>query len=218
MKITFTEFLKESYLQGNYAPLYHYTNKLELILETDRLKTGTPATYLEDLIPCISFTRNPEYTYDNDVFNGVERLKLDQNKLRQDGYNPTPIDELYQHSVLKRDPEKYSKGKTIYGDRWDTKEPYPYKKFKTQTRIPPGEKQPSKGEIIDPYSLEYEFEERLYENIENIGKYIIAIQFPKDKKTNKDWLNYKPLKEYLEKYPQIELEYYFKKRWKTEKI
>jgi len=165
--------LNEKYLDSNYPPLYHYNPYLEKILEDDILLKKSPYKGKD----CICFTRNPQYTYEKNTF---RRLKLDQNKLRLDGYVPKSIDEF-----------------SYLDDPWDRKLHY-------------------RGHA------EWEFEERIYKDIKNLGKYIISIQIP----TSDDYrggiaLNQTPLGilTYIKKYPRIKLEYYnINKRWNVTPI
>jgi len=167
-------FQNEKYLDSNYPPLYHYTPYLEKIIDDDILKKKSPYKG-ED---CVCLTRNPEYSYEKSDF---RRLKLDQNKLRLDGYVPKSIDEF---SYL-----------------W----------------LPVNRKLNSMGHA------EWEFEERIYRDIKNLGKYIISIQMPTgdDYKRGGIALNQTPLGilTYMKKYPHIKLEYYnINKRWKVTPI
>ena len=185
-------------MDSNYPPLYHYTsNKLEKILKSDSLIKKDPYKGKE----CVCFTRDPLYSYDGGIY---PRLKLDQNKLRIDGYIPKPIDEF---------------GDEKLGNIKDSTD---------------------RKHIKSPFhgTTEWEFEERIYKTIKNLGKYIISIQIPKsseksirisgivnDNVWQTQW--YSPegyiklpfIETYLKKYPHIKFEYYnIEKRWKTTPI
>lgn len=181
--------LFEKYLESNYSPLYHYTrSSLEKILESDQLIKKPPFKGVD----CVCVTRSPIYKLD---FNVSPRLKLDQNKLRLDGYTSIPIDEFSgDKKSLNR---KIGKNKSYTDDN----------------------------------TTEWEFEERIYKDIKNLGKYIISIQFPKRDENRdsyffglsgkryypKDFVELDVVKNYLIKYPHIILESYnVSKRWKTE--
>ena len=163
-------YLFEKYLESGYSPLYHYTPYLEKIIYDDILKMNQP--YKGD--KCVCVTRSPLYKYDGI---GSKRIKLDQNKLRLDGYVPKSIDEFgYQIRSLDR-------------------------KYRVENDISPDN------------NTEWEYEERIYKNIKDVGKYIISIQLPNTQIHS--IRNFIPIyKEYLKKYPDIKLEFYdIHKRW-----
>lgn len=185
--------LFESFLEGNYSPLYHYTKdtRFRELLESDVLKMAEPAVIGPK---CVCVTRSSTYTLDTVK---TFRFKLDQDKLRKDGYTPISVDEF-----LGKDPKRKM----------------------------------GKAGRPSAISIEWEFEERIYKDIKNFGKYVISIQFPNDvtKQPGEHWItgvgmgmlklmdDLKSgvipywLKSFLNKYPHIELEYYdVNKRWKT---
>jgi len=96
----FDMFIEESYLDSNYAPLYHFTTEwsLESILEDNILKTGwieNPFFKVKQKI--VSFTRNKDlkmthYKSDLNTF-----LCIDTNKLIIDGYKLYPYDYFIQN-------------------------------------------------------------------------------------------------------------------------
>lgn len=176
----FEEFINESYLKSGFQPLYHWTNSIEQILESDTLKLGNPAIRFNNL-KSISLTRNNLY---GDV-GGSYRLCLDQNKLRLDGYKPYSLDELglYRKELPDKD-KKQNFPKKFMGDpkRYTKQNIYKYNEFS---------------------GMEFEFEERIFKDIKNLGKYIITIQ-KTYKFEYKNILNI--LSEYLQKYPHIQLQ------------
>lgn len=164
--------LFERYLESGYSPLYHYTPYLEKIIDDDVLKIKQP--FKGD--KCVCVTRNPLYEFDGV---GNKRIKLDQNKLRLDGYTPKSIDEFgYQIKSLDR-------------------------------------KHNIKNDVSPSNKIEWEYEDRIFRDIKNLGKYIISIQLPT---TQIHSVRYflPHYEEYLKKYPNIKLEFYdIYKRWKT---
>lgn len=177
--------LTELYLDGNYPPLYHSSDNIEEILRTDLLKMGKP--YKGSNAICL--TRNPGYTVDNRLW---PRLKLDQNKLRKDGFIPKPIDEFGNEpkSQLRKFQHRYENDPDVSDeDHWKT--------------------------------LEWESEERIYSNIPNLHKYIISIQIPPtlNSPKAKPYPYTENIKKYAEKYPHIKLENFsIVNRWKTKQI
>jgi hypothetical protein len=95
----FDFFIEESYLESNYAPLYHFTDywSLESILEDNEIKVGwVDNPFLDNSKKIISFTRNKDldmshYKNDLDIV-----ICLDKNKLILDGYKLYPYDFFIQ--------------------------------------------------------------------------------------------------------------------------
>jgi len=180
----FETYINESYLEGGRQPLYHYTRNLKDILETDILKTHKAA----DNEISISFTRSLYYEeHCTDI-----RLVLDADKLKNDGYKIIPYDEVGNAFVSK------SKKKKLNG--YTKANPY-YKGRGVINNV--GITAKTKG-FVDPEGfgeLEWEYEERCFNDIKNLGKYLIAIDLSEyyyELYSNK-------IKEYLEKYPHIEI-------------
>jgi hypothetical protein len=105
----FEDYIEESYLKSNFAPLYHFTSiwVFNSILKEDMLNVG----YYENPIngekdKFVSLTRNKDFDLS---FRKTEvRLDLDQNLLRND-FNIIPYDffihsnqEQYPKSSIKR--------------------------------------------------------------------------------------------------------------------
>lgn len=78
----------ESYLLGGRQPLYHITNNLNDILDSDMLKVSTTA----DKQKAICLTRSSTYNMDDSV---DVRLVLDVDKLLIDGY-------IYQYHMMSK--------------------------------------------------------------------------------------------------------------------
>jgi hypothetical protein len=178
--------LFEKYLESNYPPLYHYTKySLEKILDCDTLIIKTP--YIGK--SCICLTRSSSYTYDDNWF---PRLKLNQNKLRLDGYVPKSIDEFSKDD----NPHKRKFGKSLWNNtEWEFEE----RIFKDIHKL---------GKYIIsiqiPNSSDYEVNIRDY----NGRKY-----------RSRDFIYLDYIKKYLEKYSHIKLEYYdVKKRLKITNV
>lgn len=189
----------ESYLEGGRAPLYHFVlNDFNLysILNDDTLKTGTRGRDVnlksiddEGYMPSISVTRNSKYSD-----RGNLRIELDYNKLLKDGYRSIPIDEMGNAITRKRHSffKQYKKPMNPF---------YGYKKVHYGGKI-------NKKEGGKDIFLEEEYEERIYKNISNLGKYIISIKLTKyfmiaDTHIKSD--KYIIFKNYIEKYPHIKI-------------
>jgi len=167
----------ESYLEGGRQPLYHYTSSYRIseIFESDELKTSTAA----DLKISISFSRSLYYSDAGDT-----RIVLDADKLKKDGYKIVPYDEVGT-ALVNSSSKKARKNLDGYSKVNPT---IPFKQIIGNNRIK-----------YDIFSLEWEYEERCFENIKNLGKYIIAIDIPKNR------YNVEDFEKYLEKYPHIEI-------------
>ena len=178
----------ESYLGGSRAPLYHGTSTYSLssILETDMLKVNHPTRdrygrnrYNKDQIKSISLTRDKYYCENDSI------IMLDNDLLYNDGYKSHPIDEL--GAALPKG-HKY------------------YKKYNKHLNAFNGFKRIRHGDSVDLskvnnlVALDEEYEERIYKNIKNLGKYIISIIFKGD---NMNSQYYDFIKEYIKKYPHI---------------
>jgi hypothetical protein len=184
----FNDFVNESYLSGGRQPIYHYTGRLKQVLESDTLKTSRVAR--PENTKAICFTRTTYFTHDGYFTNDGIYLTLDYDKLRIDGYNIYPIDEL---------GIAFSQSKGFKGSE--------YKLGKADIRsIESGKRGPRHNLKLPNPMLEREFEERCYEDIDNLGKYLISINFASGSSAfeiNKDILI-----KYLEKYPHIKINKY----------
>lgn len=168
----------ESYLKGGHQPLYHITRNLLNILKDDILKTSKTA----DSENAICFTRSS--TYDLDYGDIQSRLVLDYDKLEKDGYVSHPYDGQGVFGT-KHLPKKDKKLKYL------NKINYKWRPPKHNLNLPE----------TDNDDFSWEYEERIYKDIYNLGKYLIAIDL--DEKVYK---KYKiELEKYIEKYPHIKL-------------
>lgn len=190
MITTFNIFINETYLEGGNQPLFHITHNLKQILESDVLKSTINA--FGD--PSICFTRSSTYDIDLDIIN--YRLVLDIDKLKIDGYKFIPISE--EMSMAKTKYGENDKGKGFHKNpRIIGKSKVNYTDRAPIHNINYGKGQ--RGDYLGSYNIEYE--ERCPKSIENIGKYIIAIDVNVDKINDvKD-----DLKKYTEKYPHIKI-------------
>lgn len=191
----FIDFINEAYLKGGRQPLYHYTRVSHLynILETNILKVSSVVRPRGTKGICL--TRNPYFTHDGGTSTSP-RIVLDIDKLRRNGYNSFPVDELgitgvkigHSGNFTKSNIENIKSGKRTVHNNLDLPKPG------------------SNG-------LEVEFEERIYKDIKNIGKYILSIDVIKESDLPKN------LNSYLEEYPDIIINLYdIKKRNKVTDI
>lgn len=180
MKTKFKDFINESYLKGSRQPLYHFTNNLINIMKDDTLKPFKAA----DNKISISFTR----CLYSEEFSTETRIVLNSDKLKDDGYKIFPYDEV--GNILTKNPKKCKN------------------KLKGYSKANPNKKIRS---IINKVgyewdksnSLEWEYEERCFTEIKNIGKYIIAIDLTKNKMNFLK--NNKIFNDYLKKYSNIKI-------------
>jgi hypothetical protein len=176
----FEDFINEAYLKGGRQPLYHYTflTRLSLIIESDTLKMGNPARPKGSKATCV--TRSPYFSHDG--VNLETRIVLDYDKMRKDGYKSHPFDEV--GTVTKT-----SKDLNLIKSHFPS-----IKKGKRNVH-----------HVLDlpkiGTGLEVEFEERIYQDIKNIGKYIISIDFSDESNI----VRVGGLNKYLEKYPHIKV-------------
>jgi hypothetical protein len=184
-------FEEESYLKGGRAPIYHYTHRLEDIIKSDMLKVGTPAR--GPLGICV--TRLKEFGESG--LHGSCRLVLNVDKLKLDGYHPQPVDETTLGQIYTKNGNERIRKKNPVIDINLTKSNFDGFKSGKRGTHHGVEGLPKVKDIILPY----EYEERIYKDIKNIGKYIISIDF--DNQINLDFL-----KDYLIKYPHIQINYY----------
>jgi hypothetical protein len=101
----FCEF-NESYLQSNFAPIYHLTNEyylLEIISSNKILKGWIDNPFKEKKIKIVSLTRNPrmrlKFKDDSTVI-----IELDKNKMINKGYKFLPYD-FFIHSKKENKPK-----------------------------------------------------------------------------------------------------------------
>jgi len=164
--------------------LFHHTPYLNEILETDILNVNNTIGG----VLSISFTRCSYYS----EFCGFgERIVLDHNKMKIDGYKTTPYDEIPMRYITRNDNVNFKK--RMMG----------YSKVNPNTV---GRLITNKLGIEGVYNkktapLEWEYEERIFRKIKNLGKYIISIDIPEKKIKHYILI----LKDYLDKYPHIEI-------------
>jgi len=183
----FIEFVNESYLKGGRQPLYHYsrTSNLTKIMDSDFLKMGTVARPRGSKAICL--TRSPYFTHDGGVTHSP-RIVLNHDKLKNDGYNSFPVDEVGIAGNKSKHSGNFTKSKID--------------NIKSGKRpVPNGLNLPKPGGKIR--GLEVEFEERIYSDIQDIGKYIISFEFTKESD-----IPTHQIITYLEKYPDIVINLY----------
>lgn len=190
----YIEFIEESYLSGHLQPLYHFTFNLYNVLSEDILKRSKPTRPSKKSQISISLTRNIDYTEaDSGVF-----FELDANLLLIDGYKSYPVDEWALDPFDVGDDEVIGRKrlKTLHLGKSNMDSiKNGYRGTKHNLNLPKDN------------DLEIEFEERIFKDIKNLGKYIISINMNKDVITNINKAVYNGgdnnLKDYLVKYPHI---------------
>ncbi len=163
----FNDFTIEelSYLSGHRQSLYHFTYRLNPVLQSDMLKMGSPARGSFGKTKSISVTRNVDFSDAGDIF-----FELDYTKLYNDGYKAIPVDEWawdrkgIRSSQVKTHNMNKSKFAEVVAGKRGTKHGL--------ENLP---------KMSGFYGLETEFEERFFSDIKDLGKYIISINFPVSK-------------------------------------
>lgn len=188
--LKFKEFVNESYLEGSRAPIYHYTSLYNLngILDSDLLKMGRMVREPKNNRMAIALTRNPYFTHDGYVRESP-RIVLDLDKLKNDGIISYPVDEI---GIAQKQSD---------GNHTDNFSKSGFSNIKSGKRGTA-----HNLDLPKDYIMEIEFEERIYQNIKNLGKYIISIEFASSVELN-DETKYE-LGKYLEKYPHIKVNKY----------
>jgi len=188
----FEDFINEAYLKGGRQPVYHFTSTygLQGILESDILKTSKPSRQSHGYDKSISLTRSIYY---GDSLNDF-CLELDSDRLLRDGYKIYPVDEWAWKGGKPN--------KVAIKDFNFIKSNFP--------EVKSGKRGTKHGlDLPKNPILETEFEERIYKNVENIGKYIIKIYISDSKMkylVSPDLTSYHVIfAKYLEKYPHIEI-------------
>lgn len=183
MKIqTFVEFIDESYLKGSRQPLYHLTYRLGAILDSDLLKCGKPARSTHGKDRSISVTRNIDFSHDG--ANLSEIIELDADKLMRAGIRPYPADEL--GSVIKQ-----NKSMNFSKSNFD--------------EVKSGKRGTKHGlDLPTRPTLETEFEERIFQDVPNLGRYVMSINLEINKLHGYPELKNK-ISEYLKKYTHIKV-------------
>lgn len=166
----------------NRAVLYHWTGYLPHIIKSNSLKPSSPS-YSAKGKPstCICVSRLNYFSASD--CGGDIRLVLNQNLMIIDGYKSIPHDEIGAVCLESKKNVDVCKGNPQKG-RW--------------VHHNTNKENISKGE-----SIEYEYEERFYREIKNVGKYIIAIQFKT--KSSYDYVE-NELIDFLQLYSHIKIE------------
>lgn len=181
---TFVEFIEESYLGGSRQPLYHLTTRFVAILDSDLLRCGKPTRVTHGKDKSISVTRNIDFSHDGAGISEI--IELDADKLMRAGIRPYPADEL--GSVIKQD-----KTRNFSKSNFD--------------EVKSGKRGTKHGLDLptDPV-LETEFEERIFQDIPNLGRYIISINLERSNSNRSRALEIESkISEYLKKYPHIKV-------------
>jgi hypothetical protein len=185
MKIqTFVEFIEESYLGGSRQPLYHLTTRFVAILDSDLLRCGKPTRVTHGKNKSISVTRNIDFSHDGAGISEI--IELDADKLMRAGIRPYPADEL--GSAIKQD-----KTRNFSKSNFD--------------EVKSGKRGTKHGLDLptDPV-LETEFEERIYQDIPNLGRYMMSINLERSNSNRNRALEIESkISEYLKKYPHIKV-------------
>ena len=170
--LKFCDFIKETYLKGSRAPLYRYFSPIYIseILINDTLKVRKPAAGIhgksDERDKCICFTRNPGFSE-----HGNTRLVLDVDKMIKFGYKPVPFDEI---------------GSAVYNFG---KSENILKKLKTYNKVNPEWKvikhkipglKTGEKTSFGYAGMEQEHEERVFKDIEKVGRFILYIDMPKN--------------------------------------
>jgi len=180
------QFVNESYLSGSRQPLYHLTNKLYSILKSDILKSYKAARTSHGEIKSISLTMNINYSLDDSGYGEI--FEIDVDKLLNDGIKPYPVDEIAWQDGK---PNEY----VIKSDKNYSKSGFDI--FKKGLR---GTKH--NLNLPNNPTVEYEFEERIFKDIEKIGKYIISLNSTNNTFSNE---NIEIISNYLIEYPHIKI-------------
>jgi hypothetical protein len=181
---TFVEFIEESYLGGSRQPLYHLTTRFVAILDSDLLRCGKPTRVTHGKDKSISVTRNIDFSHDGAGISEI--IELDADKLMRAGIRPYPADEL--GSVIKQD-----KTRNFSKSNFD--------------EVKSGKRGTKHGLDLptDPV-LETEFEERIFQDIPNIGRYMMSINLERSNSNRNRALEIESkISEYLKKYPHIKV-------------
>ena len=181
---SFIEFIDESYLSGSRQPLYHVTYRLYDILKTDLLKCGKPSRTSHGSSKSISLTRNIDFRHDG--ANLDEIIELDVDKLRNSGIKTYPVDE-WAWKDGKRNLDVIKKMNFIKSN---------FDEVKSRRRGTKHNLDLPKEPI-----LETEFEERIYQDITDLGKYLISLNFVKEPGAG----DFDVVRNYLIKYPHIKV-------------
>lgn len=185
MKIFRFQQFNESYLSGSRQPMYHMIGSyysLRSIIESDTFKMKSPVRPKNGPLSN-SWTRNLDFG-DGILHKASIILEVDVDKLLKDGIKFYPVDEWalgQSYSSTKTSQLGKSNFSAIKSGKRGTKH---------GLKLP---KEPM---------LETEFEERTYQDIKNLGKYIISIRISEDISVKRD---HEMIKSYLEKYPHIKI-------------
>lgn len=191
MLVTINNFINESYLKGGRHLLYHFTRStyIKSILKDDTLKISRTA----DDEQAICFTRS---SYFQDHSSSI-RIVLDSDLLKRYNYTAVPYDEIIK--TISKDGTKISDFDEFKG--YSKSNPKSYGR-KTTHKI--SLKQDGFGHMKgygDLDGLEWEYEERVYKDIKNLGKCVVYLDLTERELND----NLELVKTYLDKYPHIEI-------------
>ncbi len=192
---------KESYLESNFSPLYHYTSNLKFILADDILKRSTD--YGKNILS-ISTMRNGSII-NTMIPNSSYRIVLNQETLRDDGYTFRSYDAVGRGNH-----------KSIPYDHYRISPPLKEKPYNFNVSSPVRSKV---GGIttdrvkVNGMNLPFfgnEYEELILEDVKDLGNYIISIDISNNA-ISSIYYNNEFILEYIKKYPHIKLNEYYQK-------
>ena len=148
------------------------------------MRCGKPTRVTHGKDKSISVTRNIDFSHDGAGISEI--IELDADKLMRAGIRPYPADEL--GSVIKQD-----KTRNFSKSNFD--------------EVKSGKRGTKHGLDLptDPV-LETEFEERIFQDIPNLGRYIMSINLERSNSNRNRALEIESkISEYLKKYPHIKV-------------
>ena len=165
----------------NRQPLYHYTFSLKWVY-SDYFKIDEPAYSKRNIGKSLSLTRSLTFSE-----HGSIRIVLNTDLLIRAGYIPKPVCEL--GIAISMCNKNTNTSKVNYHFRLPEHNVDSLKDFKDSF-------------MKKSYPMQIEYEERIYKQIENLGKYIISVDL-----IEKDFNYYikDDFFEYVNKYPHIKL-------------
>lgn len=179
----FIEFIPEAYLSGGRQPLYHFTSRLNSILDSNTLKISKPTRSSHGNLKSISLTRNIDYSDTTNQY----CIELDSDRLLKNGIKSFPVDEWAWTREGKPNIDaisSYNMGKSNFDE------------------VKKGRRGTKHGlDLPKEFILETEFEERIYKDITNLGKYISSIYVRENQLSG----SLDRLKNYLVEYPNIKI-------------
>ena len=187
----FEDFINEEWGEFDDTPLYHITDRLYEILRDDKLVIGRPIMGPKGI--CVS--RSREYSHNLGQRGKTPRIILSRELLKRDGYKSYPLDEW---ALKKIGSEKPWYSPVTLKQHHFGKSQFPHIKSGTRTISH------NVTGIIDKSRMgtEVEFEERILKNIENLGKYVMALNFEDESEYKK---YKKQVDSFISKYPHIKI-------------